>query len=405
MRKVLFVINTLGTAGAEKALLEMLNRLDTPDTEVSIFVLLNQGELAENLPKHVNLLNKKYNSCSVHDVAGKKRIKRTVIRYFFSHFSGAKNGLDIIKNYCKMRKSGNIRYDKLLWNLIADGAPRITEEYDTAVAFLEGGSTYYVSKYVKAKKKIAFVHIDYCAAGYRAVFDKKAYDNMDAIYAISHEVRYSFLRVHPECSVKTEVFHNLLNIDEIRKKALEQGGFDDDYDGIRILSIGRLTLQKSFDFSIDAMKILKDRGVRARWYVLGEGNQRDFLHNRIVMLGLHEDFFLLGTKSNPYPYLRQSDIYVHASKYEGKSIAVQEARILGCPIIVTDYAGNSEQVHDGADGMVCSFTAESLADTIQNMLADREAAKRMGEAASKRIEEEQRNESQKEIIDILFCGD
>ena len=70
---------------------------------------------------------------------------------------------------------------------------------------------------------------------------------------------------------------------------------------MRLLTVGRLTYQKAYDVAIDAMKRLKDAGQRARWYVLGEGDQRKTLERKIAALGLKDDFVLLGAVENPYP--------------------------------------------------------------------------------------------------------
>ena len=120
----------------------------------------------------------------------------------------------------------------------------------------------------------------------------------------------------------------------------------------RLLTVGRLTSQKAYEIAIDAMKLLKEKGVQAHWYVLGEGELREVLQRQINRLGLEKDFLLLGAVENPYPYYAQCDLYVHATRFEGKSIAVQEAKILGCPILVSDCNGNREQVKDGVDGYV-----------------------------------------------------
>ena len=193
-----------------------------------------------------------------------------------------------------------------------------------------------------------------------------------------------------------------MDIEGIKHKAELPGGFDDDFDGLRIVTVGRLNLQKSFDVSIDAMKFIKDAGIRARWYVLGEGDQREFLESRIDMLGLKEDFILLGNRANPYPYVKQCDLYVHASKFEGKSIAIQEARILGKPIVVTDCSGNREQINDGMDGRICDFDSNAIAETVIEMLKDKDKATQMGIAAANRILEEEKNSADlQKLINLL----
>ena len=197
------------------------------------------------------------------------------------------------------------------------------------VAPLPSPARNYVADYVKAKRKVAFVHIDHSQAGYSRRMDKNSYGEMDRIFTVSDEVRTAFLSVYPEYADRVSVFHNIINWDRVRSSAQLEGGFTDDYTGMRLLTVGRLTEQKALDLSVQAMKLLKNQGIQARWYVLGEGEERANLHRLIRKLDLEQEFILLGSSDNPYPYFKQADIYVHASRHEGKSIAVQEAMYLG----------------------------------------------------------------------------
>jgi glycosyltransferase involved in cell wall biosynthesis len=305
-------------------------------------------------------------------------------------------------NAFRMLFKGGLKVDKLLWRAMAVSADRFDEHYDLAVAYIEGGAAYYVKEFVNADRKAGFIHIDYKEAGYTRKLDKNCYLSFDRIFTVSDEVKGVFSEVYPELTDRIEVFHNLLDIEGIKHKAELPGGFDDDFDGLRIVTVGRLNLQKSFDVSIDAMKLIKDAGIRARWYVLGEGDQREFLESRIEMLGLKEDFILLGNRANPYPYVKQCDLYVHASKFEGKSIAIQEARILGKPIVVTDCSGNREQINDGMDGRICDFDSNAIAETVIEMLKDKDKATQMGIAAANRILEEEKNSADlQKLINLL----
>ena len=136
--------------------------------------------------------------------------------------------------------------------------------------------------------------------------------------------------------------------------------------------------------AIEAMKLLKDRGYRARWYVLGEGDQRRALEKKIAALGLQEDFLLLGAVENPYPYYAQADLYIHATRFEGKSIAIQEAQTLGRAVVDSDCNDNREQIEDGADGLLCRLTPEAVADSIASLLEDEEKRIALGQAAGRR---------------------
>lgn len=384
MKKILIVINTLGHAGAETALLELLRNMDPEKYEISLFVLMGQGEMIKYVPEHVKILNNEYDDCSVLSSEGKKHLKKYVIHTLMRRGTIFRMAPYMLRNLFAMIRRKDIRTDKLLWKAMAYGAERISGHYDLAVAYLEGGATYYVADYVDADKKAAFVHVDYVRAGYNRGLDGDCYLKIDRIFAVSDEVKESFLKIYPECRERADVFHNLLNQEMIRTRAGLPGGFSDVFDGYRILTVGRLTSQKSFEVSIEAMKILKDSGENVRWYILGEGEKRAELEAKIKELGLCEDFLLPGAVENPYPYMAQADLYVHATRFEGKSIAIQEAQTLGCAIVVSDCSGNREQVVQGVDGLLCDFTPEKIAEGIKELLHDREKRERFGKAASEK---------------------
>ena len=385
MKNLLFVINTLGYGGAERAMLDLFDVLEPEKYEISLFVLTGQGELSHALPEYVHLLNQNYKDVSVLTKEGRKRLMRSVLKagigkgLFLRRFSYL---LKNIRNMCKKEK---ILPDKLCWRLLADGAPVINKEYDLAVAYLEGGATYYVAEHVKAKKKAAFVHIDYGKAGYTRELDLDCYSKFDHIFTVSDEVKEHFLEVYPEYEKNVTVFHNLVNQERIRRMADQGKGFEDDFQGYRILTIGRLTRQKRFDIAIQAMLLLKEKcSTPVRWYVLGEGDLRNRLEQQIQEAGLENDFILLGVKENPFPYYKNCDFYVHATGYEGKSIAIQEAQTLGKPILATDCSGNREQINNGADGCLCQLTPEAVSEQLFWMIQHPEECRSYGEEAKKK---------------------
>lgn len=391
MKKVLFVINTLGCAGAEKAMLELLKKFSPEEYEVSLYVLLGQGEVIHQVPDYVKVLNREYSDTSVLSKDGKKELNHRVLKRLFQHGSIFRNLPYVVSNLLDMLKKGKLYPDKLLWKVMSDSAEESKEHYDLAIAYLEGGSTYYVHDHVNADKKMTFLHVDYGQAGYTRKLDKDCYLDFDKIFTVSDEVKVSLLQAYPECQEKTKVFYNLIDQKTIREKATWPGGFADKYDGKRILTVGRLTSQKAYEIAIDAMKILKDKGIRARWYVLGEGELRDKLQKQIDRLELSQDFILAGAVENPYPYYAQCDLYVHATRFEGKSIAIQEAQTLGCAILVSDCSGNREQVDAGIDGQMCPLTAEGISSQIEAMLQDEEQCRIYGEMAKKRLNSKQQD--------------
>ena len=386
MKKLLFIINTLGCGGAERAMLTLFSALDSNKYEISLLVITGQGELRRELPENVRLINKKYKEVSVLTKKGRRLLTLSVLKAGIGKALFLRRAPYIIKNFLIMRKKGKIMPDKLLWRLLSDGAPKIQEEYDLAVAYLEGGATYYVADYVKAKKKAAFVHIDYEKAGYTRELDLDCYEKFDRIFTVSDEVKEHFLSVYPEYECKTSVFNNILNQERIKKMAEQGEGFNDGFKGLRILTVGRLTRQKRYDVAINAMKLMKDKiGVPIRWYVLGEGDLRQELEQQIKSAGLENDFILMGVKENPYPYYKGCDFYVHATEFEGKSIALQEAQVLGKPILATDCSGNREQIENGTDGILCELDSGQVCEKLLYMINNPEKCKGYGEKAKQRV--------------------
>lgn len=374
MKKILFVMNTMGRAGAERALLALIKALPKEEYDISLYVLINRGELFDDVPRHVHILNKKPDNRSVLSFGGRIAIIRTVLRCFFHHASGFRLIGYFIKNLKLQLRTHKLLPDKLLWRTIANGCPVLSKEYDLAVAYIEGASTYYVADHVHAKKKAAFVHIDYQKAGYNKTVDLDAYQKLDRIFAVSKEAKQSFLQVYPEYDHKTFLFRNLHDTDRILTLAKEpipaHSAFVQSIAQYKLLTVGRLHYQKAYDIAIKALAILRKRKLDVDWFVLGEGSLKKDLTRQIRQEGLTDHFFLLGSTANPYPYYRAASIYVHATRFEGKSIAIEEAQVLSKAILASDCSGNREQIQSGKNGILVPLTPEAVADGIEKLLCD-----------------------------------
>jgi glycosyltransferase involved in cell wall biosynthesis len=116
-------------------------------------------------------------------------------------------------------------------------------------------------------------------------------------------------------------------------------------------------------------RLLKEKGYVFRWYLVGDGRLRFELENAIRSYGLENQVVLLGGKQNPYPYIKNCDLYVQPSFSEAYCLTLAEARILCRPIVTTNATGNGEQIRDGENGLIVeSMTAEALAEGIKTLL-------------------------------------
>lgn len=379
-------MNTMGRAGAERALIALINTLPKEKYDISLLVLINRGEIFDDVPEHVTILNQKPDNRSVLSFGGKLALIKTVLWCFFYHLRGFTLIPYLLKNLILQMKQHKFSLDKLLWRVIAKGTKVPQETYDLAVAYLEGGSTYFVANYVHAKKKAAFIHIDYEKAGYTRDLDLNTYHKINRIFSVSKEAGESFLQLYPEHKEKLFLFRNIIDIRQIKAQSMEElpslNPFLQSKARYKLLTVGRLNHQKAYDIAIPALRILRDRGIDADWFVLGEGSLERELTRQIQEENLTNHFILLGSQKNPYPYYRLATLYVHATRFEGKSIAIEEAQVLGKAIIASDCTGNREQIQNNITGCLIPLTSEAIADSIEGLLTKPEQIQKYEKASS-----------------------
>jgi glycosyltransferase involved in cell wall biosynthesis len=381
-RSVLFVVNTMGRAGMEKALVALLGQLDPARWDVSLLAVVPRGETFAEVPDFVRLLNPTISEASVLSPAAARQIARQTLRSLTKPAALGRFLKTLPRNLSwqlKRRREGqDFRTDRLLWELLADGVgDRYIrgQTFDLAVAYIESGATYLVARHIKAKAKAAFLHVDYMQTGLNPAQDRPFYAQMDAVFCVSGDVRRSLVEQMPEIAEKTHVFHNIIPVAEIRRKAQQGEGFTDAFDGLRLVTVARLHPQKALDVAIPAFAEALKSGLNMKWYIIGEGAERKSLERLIEQHGLQDRFILMGMKANPYPYVAACDLYVQASWYEGWSIALTEAKVLARPIISTNCTGPREQIQDGQTGLLIPLSVQTLADAIIRLAHDIELRK------------------------------
>ena len=370
MKKILFVINTMGRAGAEKSLIALLKSIDYSRCDVSLLSIINRGELFDEVPPNVNIINKNPNTEPVLGFGGLVYIAINILKRFFWRGYFFKFIPYAFKNIFLQLKNGRFRPDKLFWKLLADTTPADKQEYDLAIAFLEGAATYYTSEKIHAMVKMTFVHVDYEKAGYDKTNDKAYYENMDYVCCISAAIKDVFCKIYPEYTNKVRIFPNIMLPEEILTAAEEKiSGEFNDFKGLKILTVGRLHHQKGYDLAIPAFAELVKQGYdNINWYVLGDGADKGKLQKLIRKHGLEGRFILLGSRPNPYPYIKNCDIYVQPSRFEGFPLTLAEAFILQKPCIVSDFAGARERL--GENALIFELSEENISQAVKQLVDD-----------------------------------
>lgn len=349
MKKILFVIDSLNSGGAEKSLVTLLNSLDLTNYEVDLLLSIGGGLYSNLVP---SLVNTKIIPC------GKNNLN--INRLFFS--------LSLRINYLFGRKK--IHPAQLHWLFLSKSYIKNPKVYDVAIAYSQGLPTYYVSDCVNAKYKYCWVNTNYSAAGYKAFLDKYKYAKYRKIVVVSDDAKKIFQQSHQQLKSRTQVIYDLISEDVIQKMANQEDPYDKNNNCVRILTIGRLVHSKGYDIALDAALELKNAGLNFKWHILGEGNLEQSLRSKITKNNLEKNIVFLGTSDNPYPFIKYCDIYCQTSRFEGFGLAIAEARALNKPIVSTNFDVVKNQLIDGQNGIITEMNGHSVARGIQKLLND-----------------------------------
>jgi GalNAc-alpha-(1->4)-GalNAc-alpha-(1->3)-diNAcBac-PP-undecaprenol alpha-1,4-N-acetyl-D-galactosaminyltransferase len=148
-----------------------------------------------------------------------------------------------------------------------------------------------------------------------------------------------------------------------------------------VVGVGRLVPQKGFELLLRAFARISDDFPSWKLVIVGEGHDRRALEALAVSLGLASRVALPGWLGEPGQVLKAAGLFVMASYYEGFPNALVEAMACGVPVVSTDWAGATEIVTDGIDGLVVSKDCENLAAAMRRMLADAALRTRLGQNA------------------------
>ena len=193
------------------------------------------------------------------------------------------------------------------------------------------------------------------------------------------------MEVFPSLKHKVVLIENILPECLIKRQAMEPVETDMPANGcIRLLSIGRYCTAKNFDNVPDICSRLVSAGLNVKWYIIGFGGDETLIRKKIEDAGMKDRVILLGKKANPYPYIKACDLYVQPSRYEGKSVTVREAQMLGKPVVITRYATSASQLEDGVDGVIVPMDNEGCAAGIADLLRDPARMERLSQTCKSR---------------------
>lgn len=350
-KKIVFYIDALNRGGTEKATLDLINNLNYEKYDVTLIKFFPGGEY-----------NKKVNT----EV---KNITRYPILNLFKWNSKLEHRVKWWGRNFFDRIPGKIAHKILIGN-----------KYDIEIACGYYFPTKIIENSPKAKK-ISWVHMDYTIdksiiGEFTKEEGQKFFGKMDKIVCVSKECEEKFNQKFDMCD-KTITRYNIIDVKTIIKKANEKLDVGFDSNCINVVSIGRLTWQKGYDRLLRVHKKLLDIGIRHKLYIIGEGEEKGKLSEYILDNDLKNSVYLLGYKENPYPYIKNADLFVCSSRHESFSLVVAESLVIGTPVISTACTGPKELLNDGEYGVITENNENDLFEGLRRVLIDEEYRKEM----------------------------
>ncbi|OXS59075.1 glycosyltransferase [Rossellomorea vietnamensis] len=362
-KNLLFIMNNLNCGGAEKSLVTLLQSIDYSKYNVDLYLFKHEGLFMNKVPEQVNILEQpiefRYFNMSLKnalvDCLRRKKFGIALGRIF----SGV---------IYKVEKNA-FRSDQRVWKYVSIVLGEIKKEYDSAIAYLEMAPIYFLVEKVNAKNKIGWIHTNYTNSGMDKTIDKPYFEKLNYIVTVSSECAKSLQRNFSPIKDKIQIINNIVSPKVINSLAKTKKEIIKNQDHLTVVTVARLCEVKGIDLAIEACEILVTKGIKIIWYVIGEGEYA-YYNNLIQLKGLEKHIILMGVKENPYSYMEQADIYVQPSRFEGKSIAIEEAKILQKPIIVTNFRTAKEQIVHNANGLIVKMDPSSISEGVIELLSN-----------------------------------
>jgi len=335
MKDILFIMDSLAGGGAEKALIEYLKNFDYTRYRISLCILFYQGIYLSDIPENVKVIPIYTRNNS---------FRRKSFRYY--------------------RKYHNS------WLMSFQIRHKIQQHYDTIISFMEGWPLLFHSFVMnRADRNVTWVHCDLLnnptsGCFYNLNQERKCYENIDCITFVSNTARENFDKLY-RVNTPKKCLYNVVDAKNIEEKAAKDIVSKN---GFTIISIGSLYKVKGYDRLLRVAKMFKDNGYSLSFQILGSGQELDNLLALRNELGLEEDVLFLGFEENPYPYLKQSDIFISTSLSEGLPYVICEAFVLGVPVVATETAGAIELLDNGKYGILTGQDEFSIYEGLRRLI-------------------------------------
>lgn len=363
-KKVFYLLTSMRIGGTEKALLGLLSTLDFSRTEVHLGLFHNDGALLRFVPKEVIIDHIPLDP----DIMGNDNIPTARTIKLYLQRKQLKRAIVLFILYLISLLNKKYRY--LIFRYVLKDEPIFNNHFQEAYAYsgINELVTFYVAEKVVADKKVCWIHFDVAKEYLTKPLFIHEMNYFQNIHLVSRQAKQSFDKVFPSLSSKSVFVPNIVIKGQIEYMSEIGDTFKDNYDGIRILTIARMSSEKGITDALQALRELRLNGDRVRWYFIGNGPKMEEYRLLADKLNISNDAIFMGSIVNPYRYLKDCDIYVQPSRGEGFCLAIAEAICLDKPIVATDFSGAREQLTGRDKSLIIGVYAPTLSEGIQLMV-------------------------------------
>lgn len=366
-KKILIVAHHLTVGGVQKSLISALRNIDYDSNDVTLYLRKNRLDLLPFVDSRVKVIVNE-------DKQQYYRKPQAVYLQVMIAINRVFNNAEKVE-----------MLNKRLSDFVRDTAFTNEQEkhfagkrYDVAISYWQGHNTLFVDKYIDAKKKIMFYQV---STDELHDVHQETMPNYDMIVVEHEDIKKSLYSWYDRIEGKVKVTENYTDVGLLYDMCKEYR-VDKPYDLPVLCTCARFSQVKGIDLAVEAAKLLKEKGIRFKWYMVGSGPLYESIKSLVNEYELSETVILTGMKKNPYPFMSASDIYVQSSYEEGLSIAMLESKILCIPMVSTRTVGGTAMVQDGVDGYLSDINAEALADTIEKAIINKKETLKMKEYLS-----------------------
>lgn len=368
--KILFVMYNMEIGGTRRSLLNLLEKMVKAGVQCDLLLFSPYGDFMNQIPHGVRVLHGDILMQSIYAT------KQTLKKYAPSY-------LVLMKAIQKILKK--VFGEKRFYDHVMRGYAKRhfkNNDYDAVIAFQEGDCVKFAT-YVPSPCRLAWIHNDYGnlqgeQRGTPAIFSK-----LDSILFVAEGTRRTFVEAYPQFADKMRVIPNILPQDRIRESASDDDAerIFTDPNRIHIVSVGRVARQKAFERIPEVLDGLGTLSQRIEWSVIGDGPDLPRLREELETKGLQDCVRFIGARNNPFPLVRQADLYVLTSLYESQPMVVMEALTLGVPVLSTDFASVRELLGNKPFGVICENSVAGLTDSLRRLLESPKEIQSMQQSA------------------------